>query len=180
METNWLELDWYAPKNGTAVLKGLSRKREERERRAMRRRQKTSTTSSPSHHIRCVRPPINRYCLNPSTAVPFWGQSSQIPSSLSPKRDCGTKRVERENRLGKSSHARRATIGGYNTFCPPRQICLAVRAPSPNFVGMPFFLFYKNISWLYLLLLIVIVWTLESFIGLQFHFTSWIVLVAFC
>ena len=31
---------------------------------------------------------------NPSrTAVPFWGQTTQIPSSLSPKRDCGPKRA---------------------------------------------------------------------------------------
>ena len=27
------------------------------------------------------------------TAVPFWGQVTQIPSNLSPKRDCGPKRV---------------------------------------------------------------------------------------
>ena len=27
------------------------------------------------------------------TAVPFWGQTTQILSSLSPKRDCGYKRV---------------------------------------------------------------------------------------
>ena len=33
--------------------------------------------------------------LNPfRTAVPFWGQTSQIPSSLSPKRDWGSKRVK--------------------------------------------------------------------------------------
>ena len=33
--------------------------------------------------------------LNPlRTAVPFWGQSGQIMSSSSSKRDCGTKRVE--------------------------------------------------------------------------------------
>ena len=31
--------------------------------------------------------------VNPfRTAVPFWGQTSQISSSLSPKRDCGSKR----------------------------------------------------------------------------------------
>ena len=27
------------------------------------------------------------------TAVPFWGQTTQILSNLSPKRDCGTKRI---------------------------------------------------------------------------------------
>ena len=33
--------------------------------------------------------------INPfRTAVPFWGQSSQFISSLSPKRDCGPKRVK--------------------------------------------------------------------------------------
>ena len=32
------------------------------------------------------------YVPNPSrTTVPFWGQTSQISSSLSPKRDCGAK-----------------------------------------------------------------------------------------
>ena len=32
--------------------------------------------------------------LNPfSTAAPIWGQTSQIPSDLSPKRDWGSKRV---------------------------------------------------------------------------------------
>ena len=28
------------------------------------------------------------------TVVPFWGQTTQIPSVLSPKRDCGTKRLK--------------------------------------------------------------------------------------
>ena len=33
--------------------------------------------------------------LKPSrTAVPLWGQSTQIISTLSPKRDCGSKRVK--------------------------------------------------------------------------------------
>ena len=33
--------------------------------------------------------------LNPfRTAVPLWGQTTQISSSLSPKRDCGSKRVK--------------------------------------------------------------------------------------
>ena len=50
--------------------------------------------------IRMVCPP-KRDCstkgLNPfSTAVSFWGQTSQFPSSLSPKRDCGPKRVNAE------------------------------------------------------------------------------------
>ena len=29
------------------------------------------------------------------SAVPFWGQISQIPSSLSPKRDCSSERVKK-------------------------------------------------------------------------------------
>ena len=33
------------------------------------------------------------------TAVPFWGQNSQIPSSLSPERDCTPKRVKRRPRV---------------------------------------------------------------------------------
>ena len=33
--------------------------------------------------------------INPfRTAVPFWGQSSQISSSFVPKRDCGSKGVK--------------------------------------------------------------------------------------
>ena len=35
-----------------------------------------------------------------STAVPFWGQTIQIPSSLSPKRDCGPKRVKIDSSNG--------------------------------------------------------------------------------
>ena len=45
---------------------------------------------------RWERKPTSR-CLrvNPfRTAVPFWGQRTQIPSSLSPKRDCGSKWVK--------------------------------------------------------------------------------------
>ena len=38
-----------------------------------------------------------RVNLNPCrTAVPFWVRSSQIPISLSPKRDCSSKRVNEE------------------------------------------------------------------------------------
>ena len=46
--------------------------------------------------IRCTHQWLVRSdWLNPfRTAVPFWGQSSQIPSSWSPKRDCGTERVK--------------------------------------------------------------------------------------
>ena len=32
-------------------------------------------------------------CLQNGAAVPIWRQTSQIPSRLSPKRDCGSKRV---------------------------------------------------------------------------------------
>ena len=35
------------------------------------------------------------FALNPfRTAVPFWGQTTQISSSLSPKRDCGFEGVK--------------------------------------------------------------------------------------
>ena len=53
-------------------------------------------------YVRCWRHskvglPVERSTmrwLNPfRTAVPFWGQTSQIPCSLSPKRDCGSKGV---------------------------------------------------------------------------------------
>ena len=36
---------------------------------------------------------VSQFLLNPfRTAVPFWGQTTQISGSLSPKRDCGPKR----------------------------------------------------------------------------------------
>ena len=42
-----------------------------------------------------ISPKIRHWTLNPiRTAVPFWGLTTQISSSLSPKRDCGFKRVE--------------------------------------------------------------------------------------
>ena len=49
------------------------------------------------HSPRCREKYASKFVgelLNPfSTGVPFLGQTSQIPSSLSPKRDCGSKRV---------------------------------------------------------------------------------------
>ena len=43
------------------------------------------------HYRLCI------YNVNPfRTAVPFWGQSSQISSSFVPKRDCGSKGVNTE------------------------------------------------------------------------------------
>ena len=42
-------------------------------------------------HIRIrVVPPVHPF----STAVPFWGQTTSYLSGLSPKRDCGSKRVK--------------------------------------------------------------------------------------
>ena len=42
------------------------------------------------------RVPLPLCPINPfRTAVPFWGQTTKILSSLSPKRDCGSKRVNR-------------------------------------------------------------------------------------
>ena len=38
--------------------------------------------------------------INPfRTAVPLWGQTSQISSTLSPKRDCGSKGVKKINKM---------------------------------------------------------------------------------
>ena len=39
---------------------------------------------------RCTESYINDF----RSAVPFWGQTSQISSSLFPKRDCGSKGVK--------------------------------------------------------------------------------------
>ena len=62
-----LKLQAVCPQTGTAVLKGL-----------------TAATEGSPHGAR----------VNPlSTAVPFRGETSHIPNSLSPKRDCGPKRV---------------------------------------------------------------------------------------
>ena len=48
--------------------------------------------------------------LNPfSTGVPFWGQTSQIPSGLSPKRACGSKRVKPDG----------LQLNGYTTMGTP-------------------------------------------------------------
>ena len=57
--------------------------------------------------LQVFRPQTNRGCgfdemftlllrgTNPfRTAVPFWGQTTQISTSLPPKRDCGPKRVK--------------------------------------------------------------------------------------
>ena len=41
------------------------------------------------------------------TAVPFWGQSTQIPRTLSPKRDCSTKRVIRHDRQKNADRAQK-------------------------------------------------------------------------
>ena len=48
---------------------------------------------------KCLVPKAGLQCyirgLSPfRTAVPFWGQTTQIPSSISSKRDCGPKRVK--------------------------------------------------------------------------------------
>ena len=45
----------------------------------------------PPTTVRTLR--FYREVIPSETAVPFWGQTSQIPSTLSPKRDCSPKRV---------------------------------------------------------------------------------------
>ena len=62
--------------------------------------------------------------INPfRTAVPFWGQTSQISSSLSPKRDCGPKRVKNI----------------------PRQ-CLITSSRTRFFYGLPLVAIWKTFS----------------------------------
>ena len=54
-----------------------------------------SICSCPDTLVLCNRPPISQR-VNPfRAAVPFWGQTSHISSSLSPKRDCGSKGVSK-------------------------------------------------------------------------------------
>ena len=45
------------------------------------------------HHFQ-ASPAVNPF----RTAVPFWGQSTQISSRLPQKRDCGSERVKASNR----------------------------------------------------------------------------------
>ena len=43
---------------------------------------------------------VVRSCITLKTAVPFWGRTSQLLSSLSPIRDCGAKKVKRMEDIG--------------------------------------------------------------------------------
>ena len=72
-------------------------------------------TGAISYVRACFTP---RPWLNPlRTAVPFWGQTSQVPSSMSPKRDCGTKSVE----IDPSKQQRARSDDAYRppSPCPP-------------------------------------------------------------
>ena len=51
--------------------------------------EKTSA-ENPPHHLGAITRIFNLF----STAVPFWGQTTLISSSLSPQRDCGPERVK--------------------------------------------------------------------------------------
>ena len=61
-------------------------------------------------------PVATKRTINPfRTAVPFWGQTSQISSSLSPKRDCGSKGVNITKtylRDGENKQVRNRAHGG--------------------------------------------------------------------
>ena len=61
------------------------------------------------------------------TAVPFWGQTTEIVSTSSPKRDCSIERVQGTPRL------RKGCIRGTPSFCPPflpRKYVCKGRVPS--------------------------------------------------
>ena len=68
---------------------------------------------------------LNCELLNPFRAVvPFWGQTSQISSSLSPKRDCGFKGVNRKWKWKPLGYVQR-----YNRKWPNVQTPLRNRNP---------------------------------------------------
>ena len=67
--------------------------------------------------------------LNPfRTAVSFWGQSTQISSTLSPHRDCGSKRVKNdvfgveERGWSDNNSARKSAVHPYRPFV---RVCAA-------------------------------------------------------
>ena len=86
------------------------------------------------------------------TAVPFWGQTSLIPSSLSPKRDCSPKRVKNDHLVRCVTHEKiRVTmffvfLSSYSsmhqvcTISLPVDPCTAVRPLNsrfgPSFLGV--------------------------------------------
>ena len=56
--------------------------------------------------LRIVRGPMQLYTVNPfRTAVPFWGQTPQILSDVSPKRDRGPKRAKARYREASVWHS---------------------------------------------------------------------------
>ena len=67
--------------------------------------------------------------LNPfRTAVPFWGQTTQILSSLPPKRDCGSKRVNPMSSETPSTLGTAVLFFGdkpvkFQVRCPPKRGC---------------------------------------------------------
>ena len=69
--------------------------------------------------------------VNPfSTAVPFWGQTSQFSSVLSPKRDCGPKGAKFST-SSRTDQDRSPVLGGnYLDFllvCPPSGTAVLTR-----------------------------------------------------
>ena len=62
--------------------------------------------------------------INPfRTAVPFWGQTSLISSSLSPKRDCGSKGVNSNG----GPHTASGWVGAWVDDCIAALECVATK-----------------------------------------------------
>ena len=79
-------------------------------------------------------------CRNPFiTAVPLWGQTTQFSRSLSPKRDCGPKRVKKHQAFPHSNpkyyrHTRYSQL--FSPFFSPGPCHTATRAaPAPAVVA---------------------------------------------
>ena len=88
-EDNPLKFQVVCPQIGTAVLNELTTARY-----PTLFRLSPFCYSFPYSSIRYLSGYIPSSALNPfRTAVPLWGQTSQFSSTLSPKRDCGSKRT---------------------------------------------------------------------------------------
>ena len=75
--------------------------------------------------------------MNPfRTAVPFLGQTTQILTTLSPKRDCGPKRVKVTVRGRSSAHGERVQNKQKCSFprmIPPSPICGYTQCPTTTY-----------------------------------------------
>ena len=66
-----------------------------------------------------------------STAVPFWGQTTQISSSLSPKRHCGSKGAIKRDRTTRSS-CRTFVLRPCAAFVIQRGVCASEQSFDQN------------------------------------------------